>query len=153
MIDFGLSCLELAASSELLLAKRGFFWADLCPILNCLLEYTNVQRHMIKSRSSNRAFLLWSLFCSFRRGGFGDPLDTLPEHDERSIESVCGRTTSRSFGSAPSYKCYRPFPLPRATSEYIISSVPPRFSSTTAITSETPTRCEPESSRRYASES
>jgi hypothetical protein len=46
-----------------------------------------------------------------------------------------------------------PLALPRATSEYIISSVPPRFSSTTAITSETRTRYEPESSRRYASES
>lgn len=41
LIDFGLSCLEYAASSELLLARRGVFWADLCPILNYLLEYTN----------------------------------------------------------------------------------------------------------------
>jgi hypothetical protein len=46
-----------------------------------------------------------------------------------------------------------PLALPRATSEYIISSAPPRFTSRTAITSETRTRCEPEGSRRYASES
>jgi hypothetical protein len=39
-VDFGLSCLEYAASGELLLAKRGIFWADLCHITNYLLDHT-----------------------------------------------------------------------------------------------------------------
>jgi hypothetical protein len=117
-IDFGLSCLELAASSELLLARRGIFWADLCPILDYLLEYTDATAPHDQVTVKYSGIPSCSLFCSFRRGGSAIRSTRCPNMMSGRLSPSAAAPRQDPLGAPRLINAINPFALPRTTSEY-----------------------------------